>query len=312
MQDENIIPIQSTHLEGVTALPQAKTLPSISVIMVSYYTGPALLEAINAVLRDKTIAELIIVDNGNSDQMRKSVSDYVVTSNRVRLLQGHGNIGFGRGCNYGAQLARSDYLFFLNPDAVIQEGTALTMARAGRNLNTPWIMGAMLRTADGVEQRGARRGAVTPLSAFASFTGLTRLGLPGINRHTTPLPKELVPMPTISGAALMMDRESFDALGGFDERYFLHVEDIDLCRRARLADGEVYFHPNAVVMHYGATSKARLQTVEREKLKGFIRYFWNYSDALWAKALCAIAIPFMALAIMGRAWVLAFRKGLSG
>ncbi|MEE9347272.1 MAG: glycosyltransferase family 2 protein [Robiginitomaculum sp.] len=298
---------------NIIALPKAQTLPTISVVMVSYFTGPALLEAIAAVLRDRDIFELIIVDNGNTDSLRKSISDFVMPSNRVRLLQGHGNIGFGRGCNYGAGLASGDYILFLNPDAVITEGTARIMTNVGASLTAPWIVGGMLRGPMGAEQRGARRGELTPLTAFFGFTGLAKFPfIKGINRTDEPMPAAPVPMPTVSGAALMLDRASFNRLDGFDERYFLHVEDIDICRRARLAGGQVYFAPSATVMHYGATSDARVQTVEFEKLKGFIRYFWNYSDALWAKALCLLSVPFMAIAIMGRAWVIIFKKAIKG
>ena len=72
-----------------------------------------------------------------------------------------------------------------------------------------------------------------------------------------------------------MDRESFDRIGGFDPAYFLHVEDIEICRRVRIEGGDVYSVPDAKVMHYGSTSQARIQMVEFEKFKGFVRYFWS-------------------------------------
>ena len=298
---------------NVAIFPVPSTVKTISVIMVSYHTGPALLEAVNAVLRDKSISEVIIVDNGNTDAMRKSLSDYIAASSRVRLLQGHGNIGFGRGCNYGAGLANSDYLLFLNPDAIISEGAAMRMANASTDLTAPWVLGAMLRSEHGIEQRGGRRRALTPWTALTTFTGLSKLpGVKGINMHEEPAPSGLVKLPTVSGAAFMMDRASFDRLGGFDERYFLHVEDIDLCRRARLAGGDVAFLPSASVLHYGGTSKVRRQVIEREKLKGFVRYFWNYSDKIWAKALCAVAVPFMTVAILGRSWGIALKQAIAG
>ena len=123
-----------------------------------------------------------------------------------------------------------------------------------------------------------------------------------------PCPEKPTLLPIVSGACLMTDRESFERLGGFDEDYFLHVEDIDICRRARLEGGNVCFVPDAKVMHYGSTSRVRLQKVEHEKLKGFIRYFRRYSKKPWARVLLVLAIPFMFLAIMGRAWLLAFKS----
>lgn len=290
----------------------AKNLP-ISVIMVSYMTGPALMEAIQAVLQDDDISELIVVDNGNTESARVRLGALLQDNDRIRFLQGHGNIGFARGCNYGAQLATGHYLLFLNPDAIISNGAARRLANCGNGLNAPWITGGLLRNIDGQEQRGARRGALTPLSAFTSFTGLHKLwNFNSIHREREPMPTSPVGMQTISGAFMMMDKLSFEQIGGFDTTYFLHVEDIDICRRARLAGGDVYFVPNAAVMHYGSTSRAHPLKVEYEKLKGFVHYFWNYKSGPTSKILTALATPFMAAAILGRAILLALRHAIIG
>jgi len=92
----------------------------------------------------------------------------------------------------------------------------------------------------------------------------------------------------------------------------LHVEDIDVCRRMRELGGRVVFHPKANVMHYGSTSKVRRQKVELEKLKGFIHYFHKNADGFVSKLLVYLATPFMAMAIMGRAWYLVLRKAIKG
>ena len=285
----------------------------ISVIMVSFMTGPALLEAINAVMADKDIFELILVDNGNTSEARKRLSDVVAKHDRIRLLQGHGNIGFARSCNYGANLARGEYFLFLNPDALIAEGAARIMANCGKTLTTPWITGAMLRNVNGQEQRGGRRGALTPLSALMSFTPLHKLPFfKSIHKETDALPEQAQAYPTVSGACLMVDRASFETLEGFDEDFFLHVEDIDICRRAREQGGDVYFVPNATVMHYGSTSQVRRQKVEWEKPKGFTRYFLKHSKTVFGKVMTYLAWPFMAIAIMGRAWYLVIREAVIG
>lgn len=297
----------------IVPLPIAQREKPISVIMVSYMTGPALLEAIHAVMADEDIFELILVDNGNTLEARKRLSDVVAQHNRIRLLQGHGNIGFARACNYGANLARGEYFLFLNPDALIAEGAARNMANCGQNLTIPWVTGGMLRDVNGREQRGGRRGALTPFSALVSFTPLHKLPfLNSIHKESDALPRQAQAYPTVSGACLMMSRTSFEAVDGFDEDYFLHVEDIDVCRRAREQGGDVYFVPNATVMHYGSTSQVRRQKVEWEKLKGFTVYFLKHSHTIFGKALTYLAWPFMAFAIMGRAWYLAIRGAIIG
>lgn len=281
--------------------------------MVSYMTGPALMEAITAVMNDKDIYELIIVDNGNIPTTRVRLSQLCADYDRIRLLQGHGNIGFSKGCNYGAELASGDYFLFLNPDAVIGYGSARKMADAGTGLNKPWVTGGFLRDEYGREQKGARRGALTPWSAFVSFTGLHKLPyIQSIHLNDTAVPSKPTPVEVTSGACMMMDRESFEMIDGFDSGYFLHVEDIDICHRIRTKGGDVYVVPSAPVMHYGSTSNVPRLRVEFEKFKGFVRYFGNYKSKSTSKLLTLLATPFFFIAIMGRACYLTLRFALIG
>jgi GT2 family glycosyltransferase len=283
--------------------------PRISVVMVSYMTGPALIEAITAVQNDPDIYELIIVDNGNSTADRAQLFQIAQRSRRVRLLQGHGNVGFARGCNYGAALATGDILFFLNPDANIEVGAARKLADAGAAVQTPWIAGGMLLNSNGQEQRGARRGDLNFGSALASFTPLHRLpGLHSIHRDDAPLPDGPVPMPTISGASIMTDRASFEQIGGFDGGYFLHVEDIAICRAVRQAGGTVIFVPGARAMHHGSTSDVTRLWVEWHKLKGFLRYFWTTGPGLGVKFATILCAPIMAAMLTTRFVLLSLRK----
>jgi len=294
-------------------MPQTQVRPRISVIMVSYMTGPALHESVAAVLDDPGIYELILVDNGSSEAGRQAINRLIVADDRVRLLQGQGNIGFAKGCNYGATFATGELLLFLNPDAVISPGSARLLAECGQVQSAPWIVGGLLRNTEGREQRGSRRRELTPASAFVTFTGLHKLpGLKSIHMEDEPVPHGPSEVDIVSGAFMMTDRETFKILDGFDENFFLHVEDIDVCRRVRDHGGRVIFHPKASVMHYGSTSQVRRQTVEFEKLKGFVYYFRKNSGTGVGRILSAISVPFMAVAIMGRAWYLALRKAFRG
>lgn len=285
----------------------------ISAIMVSYMTGPALMEAMRAVQRDPDIAELIIVDNGNPRVDRLRMLDVASRTDSVRLLQGHGNIGFAAACNYGAALAEGDYFLFINPDAVLEVSAARQMADAGQRFQRPWVVGGLLFDAYGREQRGARRGVLSMRSAIASFTPLHRL--PGINsmhRENEPLPKQPITIPTVSGALMMIDRLSFDQMGGFDEAYFLHVEDIEICRRARAMGGDVVFVPGARAFHYGSTSEVTRWRVETHKLRGLIRYFWTSGPGLGAKFGTILIAPLMGAALGARTIWLSIRKVIVG
>jgi hypothetical protein len=95
-------------------------------------------------------------------------------------------------------------------------------------------------------------------------------------------------MPTISGACFAMRRQDFEALNGFDEGYFLHVEDIDLCWRVRRAGGQVVFQPAAPVVHVGHTSRANPLRVEFAKGRGLARFFRKRAGTP-LEALAAVA-----------------------
>jgi N-acetylglucosaminyl-diphospho-decaprenol L-rhamnosyltransferase len=136
---------------------------------------------------------------------------------------------------------------------------------------------------DRTEQRGGRRGEITPLSAMLSLSGLARR-IPGLRRfevhwETDAAPDRVVETPTISGACFCMRREDFDAVAGFDESYFLHVEDVDLCWRVRRQGGAVLFHPGAEVIHIGGTSQTSPLKVEFHKGVGLARFFRRRADS---------------------------------
>lgn len=264
-------------------------MSDICVIMVSYHTGPVLTEAIDAALSQPEIESLIVVDNGNPDGARQQLSERASAEPKLSYIEGHGNIGFGRGCNLGAGQASAPYLLFLNPDAIVQAGAAAALKSALSGRAAPAIAGALLVDSAGAEQRGSRRGVLTARSFLSGF-----------NRHGDPLPKDTALIPTISGAGFMVRREDFDALDGFDPRYFLHVEDIDLCHRARAAGGEVVIAPDAKIMHYGATSDAPRLTVQWHKAKSFVLFFTTHSKGL-RKIGAYLCAPFIVAAVMARA-----------
>jgi hypothetical protein len=276
----------------------------VSVVMVAYNTGPSLFEAIPRVLAEPLVDELVLVDNGSMPEDAARLRDLAGREPRLRLLQGHGNIGFARGCNLGAREAQGRHFIILNPDAYLQPSCVAALIEGAKGFASPCIVGARVLNTDGSEQRGARRGEVTPLTTVLSFSRLPAL-LPFLRRFEIhhddrAAPEGPVPTPTISGACFYMSREDFWRIGGFDERYFLHVEDIDLCWRARKAGGSVVFQPLAVVLHEGSTSGKHAIKVEYHKGRGLVRYFLKRAETAPALALAAALSPLIMLACVVR------------
>ncbi|WP_420434102.1 glycosyltransferase family 2 protein [Hyphobacterium sp.] len=278
---------------------------TISAIMVSWRTGPVLIDAIKAVLADDAIGELILVDHDNPEHHREQVDALARSESRLKILRTDANLGFARGCNLGARQAVGEWLFFINPDAEPEPGCAGKLAAALADEPETALAGARVLNSDGSEQRGSRRRELTLWRAIASFSGLARLGLAkSFGMEHEAVPADPAEVAAISGAAFLVRRSGFDVLGGFDETFFLHVEDIDLCRRAE----RVWFVPGAVVHHVGSSSDAHPIAVEWEKAKGFFRYFWKFGGA-GDRLILLLVTPILFAAILGRALWRQVRSG---
>lgn len=294
-----ILPSHSAFVAGARPVR-----PRISIVMVVYQTGEALVESIAHVLAEPLVDEFVIVDNGSPAGEAERLRKLGMSEPRVVLRQGHGNIGFARGANLGAETARGEYIVFLNPDANLQDGCVEALVAAFMGQPVPTVIGARVMNTDGTEQRGGRRGEVTPVTTLLSFGQLTSrfkgLSKFEIHREREPTPDAPIQMPTISGACFALRREDFELLGGFDEGYFLHVEDIDLCWRARQAGGQVLFQPAAQVIHLGHTSLEHPLKVEFHKGVGLSRYFIKRADTVQRYVIAVLLAPAILLMSISR------------
>ncbi|MER2519195.1 MAG: glycosyltransferase family 2 protein [Bdellovibrionales bacterium] len=252
--------------------------PLTSVVMVTYHTGEVLERAIAAVLGSTASVELVLVNNGNPPDVELKLAARAKTEPRMVWLSSHGNVGFATACNLGAKAAKGKYLLLLNPDGLLKPNTIdrlLTHMRES-DLKQPAMIGARLLDEQGRDQRGSRRALLTPLSASIEALRMHRL-FPRLrlNLHEEPIPASIAPIPAISGAFMFLCAKDYWAIGGYDEGYFLHVEDLDLCLRFRRAGGEIYFAPDIAMTHVGGTSEATSTFLEICKAKGFTRYFLN-------------------------------------
>lgn len=261
----------------------------VTVVMTVFHTGRVLFDAIDSVLREPLVRQFILIDNGSSDKTQGRLRELEASYEHVLLVQGQGNIGFARAANLGAHLSNQPWLVFLNPDARLQPGCVQGLIEAARTGASPCVVGARVLNPDLSEQRGARRGEITPVTTLLSLTRLSQIA-PflrrfEIHREADDLPLAPFPVPTISGACFCVSKRDFARLKGFDASFFLHVEDVDLCWRAREMDGSVLFHPHAEVIHEGHTSRAEPVFVEWNKGKGLIHYFHKRArgKGLWRK-----------------------------
>ncbi|MEQ1608867.1 MAG: glycosyltransferase family 2 protein [Hyphomonadaceae bacterium] len=295
----------------------AQPASTVSAIVVSYHTGEVLFDCLAALERDPAINEIVLVNNGNPVEILERVEDAYGRSDKVKLTGGGVNRGFAAGVNLGAAQAMGHWLLIVNPDAVLQTGAVVALEGALAGAADPAIAGGKIFGRDGKEQRGSRRRRLTMRSAAATFLGLSWLkavnpGFVNINRNEELEPSDAVAMDAVSGALMFLSRDSFARLGGFDEGYFLHVEDIDLCRRAEAEGGTVIYTPLAAALHYGATSDAPLLEVERHKGAGLNRYFRKFAETPSEKLAARVLGPMIGLLLSIRARLRRRQRSSSG
>ncbi|MEO0607525.1 MAG: glycosyltransferase family 2 protein [Pseudomonadota bacterium] len=266
--------------------------PTVSAIIVSFHTGPRLKECLYSLLSDPDVDEIVIIDNGNPDDMTTWLSQFARQHSAVRLIVGHGNVGFGAGINRGVAIAKGPHLLILNPDAALRWNSLPGMQAVAETCPTPWIIGGKIYDLYGREERGARRKKLTLWRAVTSFVGWNTWTL----EHRPP-PEGPVDMPVISGAFFLTSTASMATLGGFDEAYFLHVEDVDLCRRCGEQGGRVIYDPRAGALHYGSTSGAPSAVVQRHKADGLAYYFRKFAHGPLEKLIVASVLPLMRLGL---------------
>ena len=260
---------------------------SVTALVVSYRTGPRLVECLYALKGDPDVSAIVIADNGNPPAAQAWIDAFVAATPEARLVR-LANPGFGAGVNAAAQLAQTDHVLVINPDCVIKRGALRPLLEALNGLPAPAIAGGRIFDIRGRDERGARRNTLT----LARALGLGRWTL-----DHEPRPDGPVQVGAISGPFFVMRTNDFRALGGFDEGYFLHVEDVDLCRRATEAGGSVIYVPSAGALHYGSTSDVASAFVTQQKAKGLARYFRKFARGPAERLLTELAVPFIGLAL---------------
>jgi hypothetical protein len=292
--------------EELDHVPAALEGAGVSAIVVSYRTGDVLFECLKALESESAIEEIVLVDNGNPKETLWRLDELASQSRKLKVTGGGENRGFAAGVNLGAAKSTGGRLLIINPDAVLQPGSIKALEAARANLAEPIVVGGRIFGEDGREQRGARRRRLTLASAAATFLGLGWLkavhpAFVNVNRNTEPAPEGAVPMDAVSGALMYLSRSGFERLGGFDEGYFLHVEDIDLCRRAEADGGSVIYTPLASALHHGATSDSPSVTVEGHKAAGLNRYFQKFAGTPTERSIAAMLGPAITAVLMLRA-----------
>lgn len=259
----------------------------VRAIVVNYQSASVLAPCVASLL-DDGVAEVVVVDNGHR---RGSHDEAAQTALRdaglsAAWIPAGTNLGYGRAANKGAEHLAGGDLLICNPDLVVCRGTVGRLQEVLRDDPQVGIVGPQLRNPDGTVYPSAR--------TFPSLLDAAGHALVGLVRPDNPFSRRYRLLDWdhgarrrvdwVSGACFMIRRQAWAALRGFDPRYFMYMEDVDLCWRAGRAGWQVVYEPAAQVIHaQGVSADTRPYRMILAHHESMLRFAWR-SQTGWRRA----------------------------
>ena len=226
-----------------------------SIIIINYKTKELTKDCINSVLvniQDLSF-EIILIDNNSDDGSAEYFKEFfgekirsaprVQSAPRLKVIANKENLGFGRANNYGAKIAQGDYLFFLNSDTIIGENIFMKFKNILDKKNNYGFIAPRLLLKNRENQD----------YAFGKFPSIFSTIFDKF-KNQEKYQDSPFSVDWLSGAALVIQKNVFQKIGGFDEKFFMYFEDIDLCKRLKKNTFENWIFPEITLVHLGGKS----------------------------------------------------------
>jgi N-acetylglucosaminyl-diphospho-decaprenol L-rhamnosyltransferase len=263
--------------------------PRWSAVVVNYESGPMLLDCVRSLLADDSagVPEVVVVDNGSTDG---SVAALRAELPQIRVVEPGANVGYAAAANRGIAVTSSPIVAVGNTDLVVAPGTASGLLARFDAESDLGAAGPALLNPDGTQYPSARAHSST-----SDAVGHALLGRPFPRNRFTRRYRQLDAdwsrprdVDWVSGAFLFLRRSALDSVGGWDERYFMYLEDVDLCWRLRRLGWRVAYDPSGRVTHVQGVSTARrpyLMILEHH------RSAYRFADRRWRGAHRLLLLP---------------------
>lgn len=267
---------------------------AIDIILVNYNSTPLTIDAIDSIYGhlNGVSAKIIVVDNASNDHPERISQQFP----HVQLVINQKNLGYSKAINKAIEHSRSGYLVIMNPDTVVVNGFFTDVLKFMRHNGQVGIVGPKIYNKDGSVQGSARRFPSIRTALFGRNSFLTKMF------PNNPVTQSeffcfqsndniFMNVDWVSGACMVLKREAFRAINGFDERFFLYWEDTDLCKRMRQAGYEVVYYPKAEVTHFvGVSSDTRpLRSILHFHHSSY-KFFAKHTTGLGKILLAPVAI----------------------
>jgi GT2 family glycosyltransferase len=286
----------------------------LSIIIVPYKCKDKLDVTLEAVYQSRVNFnyEVIVIDNDSQDGSVEMVREKYLSDpdkNAKTILIENENVGFGKANNQGMKMAKGEYILLLNPDTKVEPDNLQIMMDFMKSRPDVGISTCRLVKDDGTIDAASRRSEPDPKAAFYRLSGLQFL-FPkkfGVYNALDKDPSQSHELDACVGAYMFMSRACYEKTQGFDERYFMYGEDLDLCRKAREAGFKVWWHPATTCIHYKGQSSGK---APQRSLYAFHDAMWIYYDKWYRKQYNFLMDGFVYAGIWGRYYWKSFRNML--
>ena len=285
--------------EGTVPTPVGR----VAAVVVNFESGTALTECLRTLVSESP-AEVVVVDNGSSDG---SVAPVRRDFPAVEVVVPGRNLGYGAAANRGAAATTAELILVCNPDLSVHPGALAALVAVLDQQPDVAVTGPLIRTPTGDRYPSARRfpslidaGGHALLGLFVPDNRFTR------NYQRSDMATGNTPQRAdwVSGSCFLVRRSAFEAVGGFDEAYFMYAEDADLCWRLAGAGWSTAYVPTAEVLHVqGVSTNHHPYRMIVEHHRSLLRFAWR-STAGWRRLL----LPLVAVGIGVRAVLACFRR----
>ncbi|PHS07037.1 MAG: glycosyl transferase family 2 [Kordia sp.] len=240
----------------------------LSVVIVNYnvrYFLELCLKSVAAAITSID-AEVIIVDNNSSDESCKMVKQLFPN---IRLIENKENVGFSKANNQGVALAKGEYVCVLNPDTVVAEDTFTQLLEFSDSKDKIGIVSCKLIDGAGKFLPESKRNVPTRLVAIKKLIGLSK------DYYVSNVKvNEIGKASVFVGAFMLLKRNLYEEVGGFDERYFMYGEDIDLSYSVLNTGYDNYYYGQTTVIHYKGESTLK-DEVYAKRFYGAMQLFYK-------------------------------------
>lgn len=232
----------------------------LSIIIVNYNVKEFIQNLLHSIEKasQNITKEIIIIDNASDDGSVEFIQEKFPD---VKLIVNKKNLGFGKANNIGLKEAKGEFILLLNPDTLVAEDTFDKMIDFFKTEPKVGLAGCKILNPDGTLQLACRRSFPGPWTSFTKVAGLSTLfpksklfakyNLTYLDENQT------YEVDAISGSFMMMRREVFEKVGGFDEQFFMYGEDLDFCYRVQKAGYKVFYVHTTKIIHYKGESTKR-------------------------------------------------------